>query len=460
MKNFFENLIAGPWNRHAAARAETRPLGAVLDVGARVVDGEPVRARAGVAENRRAESIALIGKSGTGKTSLFRKFQVQDVHDLNFFAEADLHGEEMPFLLKTIALQERKLRRDLSDRVIAIDPSDPDSSVGLNPLEAQPGVDRFAQVAEFSEILKQRWHLDGFGARTDELLRNALYALSENGYTLIELAPLLSDGRFRSACVARVTHSDVREYFEQRYDQLSDAMRRTMSEPVLNKVSFFVSDARFRHLVGQRRSTFSLTDAMDRGAWIILNLDKGKLGEPAATFGSLFLASFKHAFFARKRRGLFTLYCDEVQNLVAFGGGLETMLAEIRKRAGSIVTANQYLAQLTAETQAAILSVGTFGFFQLSAADAQQIAGMLDGGKSLGERLKNLPRRHLILKTADERWCEAVVPTVTAPDIDASDLYRRSIARWARPRRVIEEEIRSRRQAARPQAREALDAWD
>jgi len=41
--------------------------------------------------------------------------------------------------------------------------------------------------------------------------------------------------------------------------------------------------------------------------------------------------------------------------------------------------------------RAAILSVGTHIFFQLSAADAQQIATALDGGKPLAELLKNLP---------------------------------------------------------------------
>jgi hypothetical protein len=459
MKNPFEKYIAGAWNRHVSGETASTNRG-VLDIGARVVDGEPVAARVGIAQNRRAESIALIGKTGSGKTSLIRRFKNQDVIDGRYFADCDLHGEEMAFLLKCIALRERTLKRDLSDRVIAIDLADPDVSVGMNPLEGQDGPDRFVQIAEFAQILKERWHLDTFGARTDELLRNTLYALSDNGLTLVEIAPFLSDTEFRSRCLPRVTNADVREYFELRYEQVSDAMRRLMAEPVLNKVSLFVSDVRFRHLLGQRRSTFSLVDAMDRGCWILLNLDKGKLGEPAATFASLFLAKFKHAFFSRKRRDLFTLYCDEIQNLVAFGGGLPTMLAEIRKRAGGIVSANQFLGQLPQETQAAILSVGSFGFFQLSGADAQQVAGMLDGGKSLAERLKNLPRRHLIVKTVHERWCEVLVPTVREPAIDPSDLYRRSLARWARPRRDIEEEIRSRRGVGRRSQREVLDGWE
>jgi hypothetical protein len=357
-------------------------------------------------------------------------------------------------------MRERALGKDLSERLIVIDPADPDFSVGLNPLAGQRADDRFVQIAEFSQILKERWHLDTLGVRTDELLRNALHALADNGLTFVELAPLLGDTAFRARCLPQVANPEVREYFEKRFGEASDAMRRTMSEAVLNKVSLFTSDTRFRHLLGQQHSTFSLVDAIDSGRWIILNLDKGRLGEQSATFGSLFLAKVKHAFFSRARRDLFTLYLDEVQNLVSYGASLETLLAEIRKRGGGVVSANQFLAQLPTDVQAAILSVGSFGFFQLSGADAQQIAAMLDGGKTLAETLKNLPRRRLIAKTTHERPREVMVPNVEEPGIDASDLYRRSRARWARLRRDIEEEIRNRRAVPRRGNSEALDGWE
>jgi hypothetical protein len=459
MKNFLEKMIARFWNARVSEKRAPVDHGG-LDLGAEVVDGEPTGKRVGIAQNRRAEHLSLVGKTGTGKTSLIRHLEQQDIERDRYFAACDQHGEEMPFLLKTIALRERALKKDLSDRLIVIDPADPDFSVGFNPLESPNGADRFVQAAEFSQILKERWHLDTFGARTDEVLRNSLYALSENGLTLVELAPFLGDAEFRSRCLARVTNTDVREYFELRYDQASDAMRRLLAEPVLNKVSLFISDARFRHLLGQRHSTFSLVDAMDRGCWIILNLDKGQLGEQAATFVSLFIAKTKHAYFARKTRGFYGLYCDELPSLIAFGGALETILAEARKKGGAVVSANQFLAQYSPQMQAAILSVGSFGFFQLSGADAQQVAGMLDGGKPLAERLKNLPRRHLIVKTVHERWREAVVPAIREPNIDPSDLYRRSRARWARPRREIEAEILNRREVARRTSPEVLDGWE
>ena len=55
-------------------------------------------------------------------------------------------------------MRERVLKKDLSDRLIVIDPADPEYSVGLNPLEIDGSNDRFMQIAEFSQILKERWH--------------------------------------------------------------------------------------------------------------------------------------------------------------------------------------------------------------------------------------------------------------------------------------------------------------
>jgi hypothetical protein len=459
MKNWIEKLIARRWNQGQSRRSIPAQNHRALDLGTQVVDGEPSGRRVGLDQTRRAESCVILGKTGTGKSSLIRYLAEQDIRAGRGFACFDLHGDATEFLVKTVAERERALRQDLSDRLIVIDPADPECSVGLNPLEDGDADNRFVRIAEFTQILKERWHLESFGARTDELLRNSLFALAENGLTLVELAPFLGDAAFRSRCLSQVTNSEVKQYFDLRYDEASDAMRAVMAEPILNKTSAFIADPRFRHVVGQQVSTFSFADAMDQGRWVVLNLHKGRLGEQSATLGSLFFAKTRHALFGRKNRALFTLYCDEIQNLVAFGGGLETVLSEARKFAIGIVSGNQFLDQFPPDMRAAILAVGTHVFFQLSGSDAQQIATVLDGGKPLAELLKNLPRRHMVVKTVHERWREAVVPTVREPNIDPSDLYQRSRARWARMRSDIEKDIRGR-YAAVHRKTEVLDDWE
>jgi hypothetical protein len=154
------------------------------------------------------------------------------------------------------------------------------------------------------------------------------------------------------------------------------------------------------------------------------------------------------------------VYCDEIQNLVAYGSGIETMLSEARKFQVSIVSANQFLDQYSAEMRAAILSVGTHVFFQLSSPDAAQVSQALDGGRSLAERLKNLPQRHAIVKSSADRWTEIAVPTVREPQVDYLNLLNRCRGLWGRSRVVIERTIAQRQAEFRKSASEVIHDWE
>jgi len=446
MIRFLEQLVSSVWNRLQGRRQTRKETGSTIALGFHVADDEVSRRRVGLSPTRRTMHIALLGKTGTGKSSLLKNLCLQDIEAGRGFVYFDLHGDATTFLLRAIAAREWKQQTHLSDRLIVISPADREMSVGLNPLEdAEPD---FVRIAEFAEVLKQRWGLDHFGARTDELLRNALYVLAANSLTLLELAPLLTHPGFRA------------QYFEFRYGTVSEAMRATMREPILNKTSAFTADPRFRHIVGQPQSTFSMREAMDEGHWVIANLEKGKLGEQALTLGSLLFTVIKNAIFTRTRKSLFTVYCDEIQNLIAYSSDVETVLSEARKFGVSVVSANQFLDQYPTPMRAAILSIGTHVFFQLSSADAAAVAQMLDGGKSLAERLKNLPQRHFILKSGADHWVEGMVPTVVDSGTNHADLVNRSRALRARPRAEIEGEIAKRHAALTHTTDEVLHDWN
>jgi hypothetical protein len=456
-----ERLITSTWNRLIAPRERNSETGSRLDLGFQVTDQQVQRSRAYVLDSKRCEHLAILGKTGQGKSFFLRHLSGQDVRDGKGFVFFDLHGDIMPFLLRLVAAEELRRRVDLSEKLIVIEPADPEFSIGLNVLEAQEGQQNYVQLAEFAQILKARWNLDSFGARTEELLRNSLHVLADNALTLLELSPLLTNAAFRAACLNRVQNTEVSDYFRTRFDVRSEAAQGVYREAILNKVSGFTTDQRFRHILGQQRSTFSLLDAMDRGRWVILNLDKGRLGEQASTLGSLLLTKLKNALFARRRRHLFTLYADEIQNLVAYdGAGLETLLSEARKFGISVVSANQFLEQYPPQMRAAILAVGTHIFFQLSSIDADKMASALDGGKRLAELLKNLPKRHMVVKSGSHRHQEVLVPNVNDPAADYTDLYNRCRARWARRRNDVESEIRQRQQQAKRSSGEVLDEWE
>ncbi|MBA3914240.1 MAG: hypothetical protein H0X25_10425 [Acidobacteriales bacterium] len=457
MTSILDNLLASVWNRTVNAM---RPgLKSGLDLGFLVVDGKKSRKHFFVPHIKRAEHIAIIGKSGSGKSSEVKSFIYQDIRSRRGFAAIDLHDDLIPFVLSAIRQEELRSHEDLSHKTIIVDPSDAGNSVGLNVLEAEEGMNHFAKVAELVKLFETRWDIS-LGPPTAELFRNSLHVLSDNQLTLAELTPLLSNATYRSACMKRVKNAEVREFFEERFDRASDGMQATRRDPVLNKVSEFVTDIHFRHIVGQQKSSVSLVEAMDRGCFVLLRLSKGRLGPQALLLASLFLAQMKSAIFRRKTRKLFTLYLDEVQNLVSDASGLEMLLAEARKTAVGICTANQFLDQTPNVMRAALMAVSTHVYFQVSGSDAQQVSTSLDGGKNLAERLKNLPPRNCVVKTG--HYPLRQVATQTLPKVDAryGDLVERCRRLWTRPRTEVEAAIQARKPKSDSLLKETLNDWE
>jgi hypothetical protein len=203
MEQFLEQLFVRLWNRLQGRGRGARRESGLLDLGLRVVDEHATHRQEAISTARRAMHLAVLGKTGTGKSSLLRHLMPQD----RGFLVLDIHGELTPFILRTINARERTEHRHLSDKLIVVSPGDPDMSVGLNPLE---GADDFVRVAEFSQILRERWALDHFVARTEELLRNSLFLLAANGLTLLELSLLLTHAGFRAECMKKVSNAEVR----------------------------------------------------------------------------------------------------------------------------------------------------------------------------------------------------------------------------------------------------------
>lgn len=460
MLKLFEELFAHLWNWFRFGRKhESKAAPGMLTLGLRVVEGEVTKQRITMSQTRRATHTAVFGRTGSGKTYSTKFCIAQDVKADRGGFYPDLHGDITPFLLGALATRERVEQIELAHRVIVLSPSDPLMSVGLNPLEGL--ATDFVRSAEFAEILRQRYNLDAFGARTEELLRNSIIVLSANGLTLIELSPLLSDDRFRAVCLRNTPNAEVREYFETRYGKASEPMKATMREPILNKVSAFTADPRFRHIVGQARSTFSLKDAIDRKCWVIAHIPKSELGAQAVTFAGMLFTIFKNAVFARERRAFYPAQFDEFQNLVGQSTDVETVFSEARKFGVGLTAVNQFLDQYPASVRAAILSIGNHICFQVSSVDAATVSQMFDGGKPLAEKLKNLPPRHFVMKSGPDHWVEGYMPTVEEPRADYADLLNRSRAIYARPRAEIEKEIAARRGSMAPaNPEEQLHDWD
>ena len=448
--SFLENKFVNLFNRTTAP--SKRPLEGGLLLGRIVGENGITKQPYYLPTADRAKHISVLGKTGSGKSFLLRHIAQRDVQAGRGFLLFDLHGDLIPAIMRSLAA----CGTDPA-RVIVIDPTSREWAVGMNPLEATDEITRYLQIVEVTRTLADRW--DFKGARTEELLRNSLLVLSQNNLTILEVGILLANVNYRTTLLKNVTNTDVREYFELRFDPLSDAMKATMREPVLNKLTELTADPHYRFILGQRESTISFDEILNSNMIVLVNLNKGALGMHAPTLGALVYSKFKAAIFRRRKKDIFTVYADEIQNLVSDDTDFDVLFSEARKFGVSVVTANQFAGQLPARMRSAIQAIGTRIFFQLSPEDAEQVARDISGGKGMAERLKNLSARHFIAKQGNNRPYEVVTPEVITAKAPAVDLYAKSNALHARRREWVERDILARRPKP-SQLKEVLNDWE
>jgi hypothetical protein len=331
-------------------------------------------------EKLRCQHMSIVGLSGTGKTYLIEHMIRQDIKNGVGFVVFDLHGDLADRILEYMA-EYAPSHPEVYDRTVIVEPFDPVRTFGFNPLERNGRTSPYTQAREFAHILKTRWIDNALGFRTEELLRNALYALAAGDETLLALPRFLSDQAMRATVLRRLPLEDgARLYWFNRYDQLSLKMQSAFREPILTRLSLLLTDPQIRDILGQQRTTLDFGDAMQQGAWIVLNLAKGKLGGNAAVLGSMLLTKLELEIMARvqipeSQRRLFVIYADELQNLASDTIG--RLIAEARKFKVSLVAGHQYWAQLEPAMRNALLAAGTKVFFRLHYHDAVELAGEL-----------------------------------------------------------------------------------
>src|ERR1700739_2373486 len=210
-----EKLFSRTWNGFLSRKPKEFSSGLLL--GYLIRDDRPTKYKVYLSQKQRARHTLLLGRNGTGKSSLIDYLVEQDIKAGRGFLAIKFHDDHK-CILSAIVEQEKKTGKDLSSRTIIIDPSDPLYCVGLNPLEISSGLSTFIQIAEISSVIRSHAHLENFGPQTEELLRNSLHALADNRPPLVELAPFLTNTTFRLSLMNKVSNAEVRAYFENRFD--------------------------------------------------------------------------------------------------------------------------------------------------------------------------------------------------------------------------------------------------
>lgn len=350
----------------------------------------------------RLEHIAIIGATGTGKSTLIEHLVAQDMARGDGILLLDPNGPLAEAALQFVPAHRR-------NHVCYLNVPDLAWPVGMNVLEDVHPDQRAVLVDGLVSAMRAIWH-DSWGPRMEQILRHSARALMEIPNASIVLLPrLLIDDAYRRRVVARVSDPFTRAFFDDRFQAWRSDYRDVAIDPVLNKVEAFLAFPHTRNILGQGRSTLSLARAMARGRIIIVNLAKSEIGETAAHLMGAFLIAQVLSKLALGNGPAFHLYIDEAHNV----GSLSLLLREARKYRVSVTAATQFLDGLDPATRSALRGTArTHAYFRLGGDDAVLVAPSLDREfqKFNPHVLQHLERGAAILHRPGHETTEVLLP--------------------------------------------------
>jgi len=335
------------------------------------VDFRRDRRTFGIKNEDRFSHVYIIGKTGTGKSTLIETMALQDLELGNGFALVDPHGE----LVERIA---SRIPASREEDTIYFNPADPGQPYGYNPLrQVRPDFIPLA-ASGLMEVLKKMW-VDSWGVRMEHILRNVLFALLEQpDATLRDVLRLLSDRTYRQYVCQSLKNHTVRNFLEHEFERFTFGYRADGIAPIQNKIGAFLADPVLNGVLTGPDEDLHLRRIMDEGKVLLVNLSKGRLGEDSASLlGGLLvttvgLAAFSRADMAPAMRRPFYVYVDEFQSFTTLA--LVNMFSELRKYRLGFTVAHQYLHQLEPDIRHAIFgNIGTVISFRVGAEDAPYI---------------------------------------------------------------------------------------
>jgi hypothetical protein len=399
----------------------------------------------GLTTDDRRRHVAIIGKTGTGKTTLLQNLLVADIRAGHGVACIEPHGDLADSLLALVP-------RNRTNDVVLFDVGDTAHPLSFNLLACDDKNRRplvaSGIVSSFKKIYGTMW-----GPRLEHILRNALLALLEiPGSSLVQILPLLGDDDYRQKIIKQVQDPAVRRFWEREFAQMPARLRGEAVSPVLNKIGHLVTSPVLRNIVGQAESTLDLRQIMDEGRILIVNLSKGRVGDDASELlGALLVTALQLAAMSRadvreeERRDFFA-YIDEFSNFTT--DAFASTFSEARKYRLALTVATQFLEQLDDDTRASMFgNVGTTIAFQVSQRDAEIMAEELGGGL-LPADLLTLPRFQAYVRMLVDGQpttpfsVRTLPPSTLQGDEQATDVLRRtSRHRYTTPVKQVDRQL-------------------
>jgi len=331
---------------------------------------------AGLDRFQRSRHSYAVGQTGSGKTTLLKSLAVQDMLSNSGLAVIDPHGDCARELADSVP------KRRIAD-TIYFDTSDAEHPLAYNPLYKVPERFRSLVVASIITCFKSQW-ADSWGPRMEYILRHCLSALicqpPEQHVTLLSISRMLTETAYRKRILKNVNDPVLKRYWTHEFDQIPEREYAMVISPILNKLGAYAQHRELRNILGQARSSFCLSDVMDKGKILIVNLSKPVLGDDGCSLlGALLMAGFQQAAYRRHEqpeqiRLPFGVFVDEFHTITS-PSIVASIFSEARKYALPLHVFHQNTDQIDSKVLQSVLgNVGTMAVFSVGGRDAERLA--------------------------------------------------------------------------------------
>jgi len=327
-----------------------------------------------IPENLRTRHTHLIGRTGTGKSTVLEHMVLHDISQGQGVVVIDPHGLLIQRLLRLIPSEH-------ADRIIYFDPGNPNWVPLWNPFSCR-SFHGPARVAD-DLISSFKSFFSGWGDRLEHLFRQSFLAvLHLPRGCLLDVVNLLrqkseESRQLRSRVLSFIDSEPLKKFWKHDFDQYV----RADLNPPQNKLGKLVTLGTVGLMFSQGDSAFEFRDIMDAGKVFLADLSH--LGsESREILGSLLLSQLHLTALGRSvgpasSNKPFHIHLDEAHRFMT--DAMEDLIAETRKFGVSLTLAHQQFSQFGNRKIDALSSVGSTIIFNVGTRDAQYLRRDLQG---------------------------------------------------------------------------------
>jgi len=329
-----------------------------------------VQVKFGIQKPDRRKHMYIVGKTGTGKSTLIKNMVIQDMRAGEGVAVLDPHGQLIDELLEFVP-------QNRLDDVVIFNPADADYPVALNMLEMVDPKQRTLMADSLVDVFK-KYFAESWGPRLEYILKNCILTLLEVPNTsLLSVTRLLTDKDYRKYIVGLISDPQMKAFWNNEFARM-EGNERLITEairPIQNKVGQFLNSELIRNIVGQPKSTIKVDEIINGGKIFFVNLATGRIGSNnTSLLGAMIVSQLEFAAMRRvdipeEQRRDFFLYADEFQNFAT--DSFAVVLSEARKYRLDLTITHQYIEQMPETVKDAVFgNVGTLISFGVGPTDA------------------------------------------------------------------------------------------